>query len=210
MVRNYLRKDLPLDTQSKVVTIPLGYHWRPSEARTKSKDLLWSFIGAEYGKRKEKLQAFKGMEPSKCVFLAGWDSPDKLGEREVVETLQRSLCVPCPGGVNYETFRLYEALEAGAVPVLIEEWGSAEFLAYLKRFLPIATSPDWPTAARVVRGLSQNTELYNEYRKSLLLGWASMKAWATTEARRVLGLSTSTQELGQRTQELGQRTQVKV
>ena len=210
VVRNYLRKDLPLDTQSKVVTIPLGYHWRPSEARTKSKDLLWSFIGAEYGKRKEKLQAFKGMEPSKCVFLAGWDSPDKLGEREVVETLQRSLCVPCPGGVNYETFRLYEALEAGAVPVLIEEWGSAEFLAYLKRFLPIATSPDWPTAARVVRGLSQNTELYNEYRKSLLLGWASMKAWATTEARRVLGLSTSTQELGQRTQELGQRTQVKV
>jgi len=188
VVRTYMRKGLlPSD---KVVIIPLGYHWRPSGPRTQSKDLLWSFIGAEYAKRKEKLQAFKGMEPSKCVFLAGWDSPEKLGEKEVVETLQRSLCVPCPGGVNYETFRIYEALEAGAVPVFIEEWGSADFLSYLKRFLPIATSPDWPTAARVVRGLSQNSELYNEYRKSLLIGWASMKAWATAETRRVLGLST--------------------
>ena len=188
VVRNYLRKGL---SSPKVVTIPLGYHWRPcptNQSRS-PKDLLWSFIGAEYGRRKEKLQAFKGMEPSKCVFLEGWNSPEKRSKEEVVEAIQRSLCVPCPGGVNYETFRIYEALEAGAVPMLIEEWGSADFIAYLKRFLPIATSPDWPTAARVLRGLSQNTQLYNEYRKSLMVGWASMKAWASAEARRVLGIT---------------------
>ena len=72
--------------------------------------------------------------------------------------------------------------------MLIEEWGSADFLAYLKRFMPLATSPDWVTAARVVRGLSQNTELYREYRKSLMVGWASMKAWASAEAKRILGI----------------------
>jgi hypothetical protein len=172
---------------SKVVTIPLGYHWRSTNI-SKQKDLVWSFIGAEYGGRTVKLQPFKGISPNKCVLLKTWNSPDKCGEAEFIDTLQRSLCVPCPGGVNFETFRLYEALESGCIPILVEEPDSAEYLAFLKRFLPIATSPDWPTAARVMYGLTQKPELYREYRKSLMIGWASMKVWAAAEARRVLGL----------------------
>jgi hypothetical protein len=195
VVRNYIRKDIPFTVLSKVATIPLGYHWRPSASASASgkqphkKDLIWSFIGAEYGGRTTKLQPFKGILPNKCVLQKIWNSPDKCGEEEVVDTLQRSLGVPCPGGVNFETFRLYEALEAGCVPIVVEEPGSTEYLAFLKRFIPIATSPDWPTAARVMHGLSQNMELYKEYRRSLMVGWASMKTWASAEARRVLGLS---------------------
>jgi hypothetical protein len=187
VVRNYFRRDL--QAQSQVVTIPLGYHWRPSDAgggKGHTKNLVWSFIGAEHGGRTAKLQPFKGIEPYKCVFLSGWNSPEKRGEDEVVDTLLRSLCVPCPGGINIETFRLYEALEAGCVPIMVEEAGSADYLAYLKRFIPLATSTDWSTAARVTHGLSKDMKLYREYRKSLMVGWASMKAWASSEARRVL------------------------
>jgi alpha(1,3/1,4) fucosyltransferase len=185
VVRNYLRKGLALS--SNVVTIPLGYHWRnPPNTQGHKKDLIWSFIGAGYGGRKNKFQGLKSINPSKCIFLEKWNDPEKRGKEEVVDSLMRSLCVPCPPGVNYETFRLYEALEAGAVPILVEEYGSGEFLSYIKRFIPIATSPDWPTASRVVYGLSQNMELYREYRKTIMDGWASMKKWATVEARRVL------------------------
>jgi len=193
VLRNYIRRDIPLTVLSKVVTIPLGYHWRPSISVKQGhmKDLIWSFIGAEYGGRTMKLQPFKGIQPNKCVLQKTWNSPDKCGEEEVVDSLQRSLCVPCPGGVNFETFRLYEALESGSVPIVVEEEGSTEYLAFLKRFIPIATSPDWPTAARVMHGLSQRMDLYKEYRKSLMVGWASMKAWASGEARRVLGLASS-------------------
>lgn len=187
VVRNYIRKGIPPSVLSKVVTIPLGYHWRAkSNKQGHKKDLVWSFIGAEYGGRTVRLQPLKGIEPNKCVLQKTWNSPDKCGEEEVVDSLLRSLCVPCPGGVNFETFRIYEALEAGSIPVIVEEPGSAEYLAYLKHFLPIATSPDWPTAARVIHGLSQNMDLYKEYRKSLMTGWASMKSWASTEARRIL------------------------
>jgi GR25 family glycosyltransferase involved in LPS biosynthesis len=181
VIRNYMKKGLP----NKVVTIPLGYHWAgPTE--NKGRDLFWSFIGAEHKGRRDSLQQFKGIQPNKCVFQKEWNSPEKCAKEEVVDTLQRSLCVPCPGGVNYETFRIYEALEAGAVPVFVEEPGSAELLAYLKRWLPIATSPDWNTAARVVHGLTTRQELYREYRKSLLVGWASLKQWAAKEVKRVL------------------------
>lgn len=186
VVRTYLRKGLT--THKKVVTIPLGYHWRPlgSGKRAHKKDLIWSFIGAEHRERTTKLQPFKGVQPHKCVFQKTWNSPDKCGEAEVVDTLQRSLCAPCPGGVNIETFRLYEALEAGCVPIIIEE--SEEYITYLRRFIPIAASPDWITAAKVAHGLSQKPDLYKEYRKSLMVGWASMKAWASAETRRVLGV----------------------
>jgi GR25 family glycosyltransferase involved in LPS biosynthesis len=180
VVRNYVRANLP----EKVVTIPLGYHW--ASAGGKTRDLAWSFIGAEYGGRNDKLQAFKGIQPNMCVLLKEWNSPDKRGKEEVVDTLQRSLCVPCPGGVNAETFRFYEALEAGAVPIVVEE-GSA-FLSYVKQWIPLATSPDWPTAARVAHGLIQRPDLYREYRKSLLQGWVAMKQWARMTARKTLSV----------------------
>jgi hypothetical protein len=96
------------------------------------------------------------------------------------------MCVPCPGGVNYETFRIYEALEAGAIPILVD--GDPAFLEYLKRWLPIVSSPDWATAARIVAGLSQRPEIYNAYRRSLMDGWASMKRSAVEAARKTLGL----------------------
>ena len=197
VVRNYIRKDIPFNVLSKVATIPLGYHWHPSasDKQCHRKDLVWSFIGAEHGGRTTKLQAFKGIQPNKCVLQKIWNSPDKCGEEEVIDSLMRSLCVPCPGGVNFETFRIYEALEAGCVPIVVEEPGSAEYLTFLKRFIPLATSPDWPTAARVAHGLSQKMDLYKEYRKSLLIGWTSMKTWASTEVRRVLGLSEQSQRV---------------
>jgi GR25 family glycosyltransferase involved in LPS biosynthesis len=182
VVRNYVRKDLP--KLAHVVTIPLGYHW--TSTRVQHRDLLWSFIGAEYGGRKDYLRNFKAIEPNKCVFQPGWNSPTKCDKEEYTDSLQRSLCVPCPGGANYETFRIYEALEAGAVPLLVEEYGSAEFLQYIKQWIPLATSPDWPTAARVLHGLTQKPDLFKEYRKSILLGWASMKQWASTQAKTLL------------------------
>ena len=180
VVRNYVRPNLP----KHVVTIPLGYHW--TSYGVQNRDLLWSFIGAEYGGRKDSLRNFKAIQPNKCVFQQGWNSPTKCGKEEFIDSLQRSLCVPCPGGVNYETFRIYEALEAGAVPLLVEEPRSAEFLQYIKQWIPLATSPDWPTAARVLHGLTQKPELFREYRKSILLGWAVLKEWAATQAKKTL------------------------
>jgi GR25 family glycosyltransferase involved in LPS biosynthesis len=182
VIRNYQRKGL----SSKVVTIPLGYHWRGSATERPRKDLIWSFIGSETGGRRDKLQNFKGIQPMKCVLQKEWNSPGQCGREEVVDSLQRSLCVPCPAGINYETFRIYETLEAGAIPMLVEENGSTELLEYLKRWIPISTSPDWVTAAKVLHGLSQNTELYKEYRKSILIGWVSLKQWAAKEAKRIL------------------------
>ena len=181
VVRNYVR---PLRNQ-KVVTIPLGYHWSRNRM-IKERNLIWSFIGAQHADRKEKLQPFKGLTPNTCIFQPGWNSIHAIGEDESLDTLEASMCVPCPEGVNYETFRIYEALEAGAIPILVD--GDAAFLDYLKRWLPIVSSPDWATAARIVAGLSQRPEIYEAYRSSLMDGWASMKRSAVEAARKTLGL----------------------
>jgi hypothetical protein len=77
-------------------------------------------------------------------------------------------------------------LEAGAVPIVVED-GSA-FLSYVKQWIPLATSPDWPTAAKVAHGLIQRPELYREYRKTLLQGWVAMKEWARIAVRKTLSV----------------------
>ena len=180
VVRNYIRSDI---RNEKVLIIPLGYHWNASATAKQDvrKDLIWSFVGAEHINRKEKLRPFKELSPNTCIFQKEWNSPDKIGEKEVINILQRSLCVPCPGGVEQETFRIYEALEAGAIPILVEE--DAPFLTFFKNWIPLAISPDWITAARVVHGLTQRPELYIEYKRSLINGWNAMKEWACKSVR---------------------------
>jgi hypothetical protein len=88
--------------------------------------------------------------------------------------------------VEYETFRIYEALEAGAVPLLVEEPGSEAFLAYLKLWIPLATAADWPSAARILHGLRERPQLFAEYRRTVLDGWTALKKWAMTEVQNLL------------------------
>jgi monoamine oxidase len=61
------------------------------------------------------------IDEHKLVLMDQWNSPKMIGREETLAILLNSWCVPCPAGNNVETFRLYEALEAGAVPIIVQE-----------------------------------------------------------------------------------------
>lgn len=188
VLRNYVRPDVK--ESDKVKIIPLGYHWsfkkdKQNEAKQSERKYAWSFVGTNWQGRKEKLEVLKKIPHDyKLVFQEGWDAEGKLGREEMIDILEQSLCVPCPGGQNPETFRAYEALEAGAIPVFVKEGDSGAYLTYLSRWLTLLHCDSWTHAAQLILTLKAKPEVYKQYHERVMEGWKAMrnevKQWVKT------------------------------
>jgi GR25 family glycosyltransferase involved in LPS biosynthesis len=183
VIRNYLRKDVV--ESAKVCVIPLGFHWAVPNCnpavntpRPPFREFAWSFVGTSWTLRKKKLQVLEGIPDckSKLIFMDEWNSPNMLGREESLGLLLNSWFVPCPAGNNAETYRIYEALDAGAVPVIVKEDDCEEFLQLIGRHLPIMVCDNWVHAAQLILTLIKHVELYEQYRNSLLTAWQTCKS----------------------------------
>ena len=178
VVRNYMRDGLG----EKVHVIPLGYHWAIPNGepllhtpRPPFRELVWSFVGTNWLNRKEKLQILNEIPgEKKIVFMDDWNSPNMIGKDECLSILLNSWCVPCPSGHNHETYRFYEALEAGAIPVLVKEDNST-FLKYICTKLHFMVAESWQHAAQLIFTLKSQPEIYEKYRTGLLMEWEELK-----------------------------------
>lgn len=114
------------DGHPKVVTLGLGYKTgfgNAAGANVKWPWFHWCFAGNIHGAaRADALQqAAACMRP----FLVhsttdGFNSPLSLGIREYRSMMESSKFAICPPGQgNLDTFRVYEALEAGCIPVVL-------------------------------------------------------------------------------------------
>ena len=181
VVRNYVRPDLA----SNVLVLPLGYHRsfkKPIENpfertpqlpfRTKT----WSFFGTNWNNRGAILEPLKIFEKHNVKLYNSWNDPNNVSELEYLSYTLDSIFVPCIGGNNVETFRFYEALECGCVPILVEDSDSKPYCDYIKQFIPINTIQNWNQAHVLIQQLLNNKETLELYRHSLLQGYRAMKA----------------------------------
>ncbi len=134
--RNYY-KYLPIDLQSKVTPMALGYKygfWNGIDVDAKVQKMrkpvnertyVWSFAGAVRDNRVSALQAMERQDihPHKVVVEQGnsFNSVQTgLGTPEYRDLMCDSIFVLCPiGNWNIDSFRIYEALECGAIPIAI-------------------------------------------------------------------------------------------
>ena len=200
VLRNYVRKDAP--NSAKVKTIPLGFHWAILNGEpyihTPSppfREFVWSFVGTGWQGRGAKLQVLEGTPTHhtggwdhKVVLQDDWNSKDMLGREETLGVLLNSWFVPCPGGQNGETFRIYEALEAGAMPVLVKEEGMEEVLGLLGKWLPLLVATSWQHAAGLIHTLREKPEVYEQYRMQVLGGWEKCKKEVKGWVKEVFGV----------------------
>jgi hypothetical protein len=89
-------------------------------------DLFFSFVGADNAPVRRRLfRATRGWTPRPDVLVEasyGWASRGKCEtERRFAENLARSRFVLCPRGVGTSTYRLFEAMEVGRVPVILSD-----------------------------------------------------------------------------------------
>lgn len=178
---------------------PLMLGWTPGTVeanRTRPhKDLEWSFAGQDgppgNRRREQAVQVMRTMGGELIIsegFLQGLD-------RDAYFTLlRRSKVVPCPSGPNIpDTFRLYEALESGAVPIADAtcprgDWGYWHRVFPSPPVFPILS--DWLRLPEVVR------EWGDQFRRVGVLAWweqtkAEMRQRLEDDIRRLSGEDTN-------------------
>lgn len=196
--RNYWRSDLSGLGADKVTVIPLGYangrsgnglgYKTPAFA---DRELVWSFVGsADRVGRKEALDQLRVVEPHVDVLKEGWSAPHAQDATTYVSTLRRSKFVPCMRGAKaLESFRVYEALEAGAIPVYVpsESNGCAdEFREMYGLSHPFLAIPSWSEAAQVLPKLAANPTVMEEHRERVGKWWSAKKAEVAAKIAKIL------------------------
>lgn len=152
VIRNYYH---PALQQEGITQIPMGPSRIPNGMRrirpTMERRYRWCFVGNLASTRKSMAHHLKTIEP-KYLHVTGTraQSAAWLAPEEYLAALGDSIFVPCPmGNVNLESFRLYEALDSGAVPIVERR----RFLDYFTQLFgphPLPSVREWKEAPSVI------------------------------------------------------------
>jgi hypothetical protein len=180
VIRNYIRSGL----NSKVKVIPLGYHFTLREGidnpfeRTPQlpfRSNVWCFFGTNWNNRKEIIDLLEPIGNNTYKLYDSWNDPANLGREEYCAMLLDSIFVPCMGGQNPETFRLYEALECGCIPILINDDTNANYFRYISQYLPFLNVNSWAQVPNLMTQLFNDKQSLETYRFMLLNNYRQLK-----------------------------------
>lgn len=157
---------------SNTLTIPLGYHWKVSTKSIPLEERLysWSFTGTNWKERSSQLEPLKIIDQHFVRFFSDWNHPGQLTKDQYIELLQNTIFIPCPEGNNVETYRLYEALECGCIPVF------TKLPEVLKdSMIPFLKTETWDDVAKLIQHFIKNPVQMNQYQYSILSAWNKYK-----------------------------------
>ena len=161
------------DQYYKVLNIPLGYHWQ-NNSENKSleeRELSWSFMGTDWKNRSKNLEPLLAIENYSVKYFSEWNHKDQLKDKDYISLLQNTKFVPCPEGNNVETYRFYEALECGCIPVF-----TMLPPVLLDSKIPFLKTDTWEQVAELMKYFLKNPEQMKQYRDTILSGWSLYKA----------------------------------
>jgi hypothetical protein len=184
VLRFYVRDDFPPGTESKIQVIPLGYHWSPLNLsknplqRTPNlpfREIHWSFYGTGWRSREAEMKALCDSNLiGSYKFYSDWNDPTNLSKLEYTNILLNTVFVPCPDGMNPETFRFYEALEAGCIPMVIHTSSNDTWFRWISSYIPLLDIKSWDEAVKNMIMLLSNEERLTIYRRQILNSWVNL------------------------------------
>ena len=178
--RNYWHKQFADDP--KVVCFALGYKtgfWRDipkSFAHESKRPYCWSFAGQIAGKptRGAMVAKLKQVSPFYIHEIGTWVDPRSLSTQDYQILLLQSIFVPCGRGYwNIDSFRIWEALECGCIPI-VEKFP----LDYFKNFLgehPFIAVDSWDQAPAEMQVLLDDPKALKEKQLACIRWWAEYK-----------------------------------
>ena len=150
VLRNYF--DPRLSFKSNVYQVPLGWteQFNSREPSDKTPAYLWSFCGAIKADREKMLNQLKDIGESFTHISSSWGSDDQLPPDEVRTVYEKSCFVLCPqGNAHIDSFRVMEALQAGAVPVSVK-FLRRDFFRFTFGNHPFVVADDWDHAGKIL------------------------------------------------------------
>lgn len=184
IVRNYWRPELKSFTNKPLYVIPLGYANNRSgkgfeHKSFQDREYVWSFAGSlDREGREAGLAELQSVKPHKQECKRTWSSSNPLNAEEYNIMLETSKFVPCMRGIKaLESFRLYEALEHGAIPIYVPSESSqcADEFTEMYGKHPFLGFPSWAAAAEYLPKLVAQPQIMEKHRSQLSLWWDEKK-----------------------------------
>ncbi len=156
VIRNYY-SELLADA-ARVHFFPLGYKTGfATGALHKSapaQKYLWSFAGdPKKTTRTEMLAAMESLGGGFKHLTSDFNSADALPVSAYRALMDESIFIPCPSGwSNLDSFRVYEALEAGCIPI-VEKRPNFDYFARLCGPHPLPTVSTWSEVPALIQRL---------------------------------------------------------
>ena len=126
------------------------------------------------------------IQPNYVKYFADWKDPGQLKEEEYISLLLNTKFTPCPRGQNVETYRFYEALECGCIPLFIDSPETNDWLQIFNSEMPFLKLPSWEYAVGLLQHFQQNVEQMEKYRANILNSWAKYKMGLKEHVRKWL------------------------
>lgn len=144
-----------------------------------NKKYLWSFMG-QVKKRPTRQSMLIYLKKLDGDFFENsnesWQSSDKIGTKEYRKILEESVFAPCPrGNESVDSFRLYESIEAGAIP--IPERGDNYWDNIFQNNHPfiMQANKDWSNIPKWIEYFMSNENALDKYRENIQLWWSKYK-----------------------------------
>jgi hypothetical protein len=176
------------DREPSVQAIPLGptraalinVPWHAASNRR----YPWCFMGTIWPgtSRQLAVNCFEAMLPDGFVH-AGQCFGQGVAVNQYVGILHQAIFSLCPEGHrHFETFRFYESLEMGAIPLCLHT--SNQFASLFRHPWPLPLFTAWEQAADFARGLLGNADQLNRLQWQLRCWWEQERALVAEQLKR--------------------------
>jgi hypothetical protein len=193
VIRNYTRDGL----NSKVTVIPLGYmrncmkdeNGKILNAGSKfsEREQTWMFHGTGWFGRGEILQMLeKKFENNDCKIMKQWLDENMTSEDVYKKSLYNTKFCPILRGNNIETYRLYEAMETGVIPIYVRINGDNLFWKMIHDKLGLIELSSWDDAVECMRELMEYPEEAERYRVGIWSRWMRWKQEIAGEINKMI------------------------
>ena len=141
-------------SNSKVKCIPIGYKSGVINKKKEKRKYKWAFTGTPHkSSRHDLLFQFSGIKPFFCHKTEKFDVKI-ISVNEMSDILSSTEFLPCPNGFFHpETYRLYEALECGCIPIVENAYKYYDRLFPNNPFLKI---DKWADAKSIISGWGED------------------------------------------------------
>jgi len=139
---------------AKVKCIPIGYKSGASYKKKDKRKYKWAFTGTPHkSSRHDLLFQFANIEPFFCHKTEKFDRKN-ISVDEMNDVLSSTEFIPCPYGFFHpETYRVFEALECGCIPIVESAYNYFDRLFPNNPFIKINK---WKEAKTILEGWNKD------------------------------------------------------
>jgi hypothetical protein len=168
---------LPMFKNFKNVTsIPIGYKFDPIKDNINilKRNYKWSFLGTTHGSsRYDLLNKHKNIMPNFINLTENFSGKKSMDTNDYYKILNNSIFAPIPHGYFHpETYRLYEALEAGCIPIIENPF------QFFDNFLPnnpLLSVNSWEDSSTIIKKYLENKKDIEILRNKINDWWTQHK-----------------------------------